>query len=237
MPALFATFYELGSLVSEAEFIEWYENTFIPARVTLPFLTSCSRWWSADDSVPRGAALYELTSLDDLERNHGAIIDGMTDDDASVVARLGLVDARAYALRVSPRAGDGYDAMKPGPYASVVEMDVPEEMEADLNRWYDEEHIPMLMKVPQWVRSRRFELKSTMVFGSDEALKARVGGKRKVAKYLAIHEYTSLDAYETEEWKRAASTPWMKEIISRVMVFERRVLKFDKSWKGSAQDQ
>ena len=121
-------------------------------------------------------------------------------------------------------------------FSSVV-VDIFVEHAVDFHLWYDEEHIPMLMKVPQWVRSRRFELKSTMVFGSDEALKARVGGKKKVAKYLAIHEYTSLDAYETEEWKRAASTPWMKEIISRVMVFERRVLRFDKSWKGSAQDQ
>lgn len=31
-------------------------------------------------------------------------------------------------------------------------------MEADIHAWYVDEHIPLLAKIPVWVRSRRFRV-------------------------------------------------------------------------------
>jgi hypothetical protein len=42
------------------------------------------------------------------------------------------------------------------PFHYVVEMDVVPEHEADLNAWYDEEHMPGLAACPGSVRARRF---------------------------------------------------------------------------------
>ena len=50
----------------------------------------------------------------------------------------------------------GASAGEPAPFRYVVETDVLAESEADLNAWYDREHLPGLASVPGTVRALRF---------------------------------------------------------------------------------
>ncbi|KAJ7600731.1 hypothetical protein C8J56DRAFT_1019802 [Mycena floridula] len=82
---------------------------------------------------------------------------------------------------------------------------------AAFNEWYAEEHIPMLSKVPGWIRTRRFE-------------KSWGPGPH----YLALHEWASLKSFQTEEFRAATNTHWRTVIMAAVVEKERHVLWFEK---------
>ncbi|RPD60467.1 hypothetical protein L226DRAFT_533801 [Lentinus tigrinus ALCF2SS1-7] len=234
MSGLLVVLSEPGPTIPEAEFNDWYDTEHVPDRILLPCFHSWSRWTSTDASPPTHLALYDLDkpeSLDDPA--HVALIQNPSPREASIMSRIALLDIRAYELHEPvhpPRAG--YEVTKPGEYASVAEFDVPAELEDEFNRWYDEEHIPMVTKIPQWARSRRFVLKVVRVLGTEEELVSKYGEGR-VAKYLTIHEYTDAHAGETVEFKAALNTPWTKEMLGKVSRFERRVWRFSSSWERS----
>ena len=79
--------------------------------------------------------------------------------------------------------------------------------EADFDKWYREEHLEMLHKVPGHRRSQRY------VIGPKVPI---VGDVTEAPKYLAIHEFDSLDAYKNRlpEATAPRSTPWSEKHIS-----------------------
>ena len=121
---------------------------------------------------------------------------------------------------------------EPGRYMTVIEVEMKKFAKAEFNRWFDEEHIPLLARVPGWVRSRRFVLQFTRALGAETALVDKYG-EGKVAKYLAIHEYADAHAGDTDEFKAALNTPWAKAILGKVSRFEKRIWKLSKSWERS----
>ena len=72
-------------------------------------------------------------------------------------------------------------------YIYVVQMNIPAQHEADFNRVYDTEHVPMLSKVPGVRNVTRYRLEKT----SDP----------KMQKYLAIYEIDSPEVVDSPEWK------------------------------------
>ena len=77
----------------------------------------------------------------------------------------------------------------------LVMMDVPPEHEEELNRWYDEEHLPERAGLPGFLSARRFV--------------AREGSP----KYLAIYELESVDALDGEAYRALSSpTQWTQRI-------------------------
>jgi len=72
----------------------------------------------------------------------------------------------------------------------VVNMTVEPDWEDELNRWYAEEHIPELLKVPGYRTARRY---------------AAVDGE---PKYLAIYEIDAVAAAKSEAHREAIETPW-----------------------------
>ncbi|KAK0226611.1 hypothetical protein IW262DRAFT_1457850 [Armillaria fumosa] len=85
--------------------------------------------------------------------------------------------------------------------------------ETQFNDWYTKEHIPLLSKVPSWLSSRRFVLVETT---------EELGAPR----YLALHEWVDLVAFETKEFLRATNTTWRTEVLSQVVRKERWVMVF-----------
>jgi hypothetical protein len=69
--------------------------------------------------------------------------------------------------------------------------------EGELSAWYDDEHIPLLMGVPEWLRIRRFEL-----VGDDSP------------RFLAIHDLASARALEHPLQAAAGTTPWRSRVIA-----------------------
>jgi hypothetical protein len=52
----------------------------------------------------------------------------------------------------------GSDAPQRQPGVMIAMFDIPDELDEDFNRWYDEEHIPEKVgTVPGFVRARRFK--------------------------------------------------------------------------------
>jgi hypothetical protein len=80
-------------------------------------------------------------------------------------------------------------------YLLFVQMDVPPELEAEFNDWYDKEHLPLLMMVPGWLASRRFR---------------RVRGNGP--KYMTMYELESPSALNRREHKRTHETRWYRRL-------------------------
>lgn len=81
--------------------------------------------------------------------------------------------------------------------------------EEDLEKWYREEHLEMLSKMPGYRRSLRY------ILGPRTPLTLGEPGK-----FLAIHEVDDMDAASSsEESKAAITTPWSVKHIKGSKLF------------------
>lgn len=76
--------------------------------------------------------------------------------------------------------------------------------EEDFHAWYNEEHLDMIHGVPGHRRSQRYVI---------EHRHHDPGALNSIPKHLAIHEFESLDAYQSnaEEAVAAKSSPWTRK--------------------------
>ena len=189
------------------EFTDWYDNEHVPARLALDGFGAVSRFRAADSLIPEWLATYEVKpgTLD------GAAYKAVWEQASAREKRImssATIDRRLYA----PISDSGATAEAP-PVLMAVSMSVPESAEADLEAWYVEEHIPMLLAVPGWRRSRRYVLTS----GDGP-------------KYLSLHEIDSEAAFDDPGYKAAISTPWRNRIVGSAIGREKRVFRLHKSF-------
>ncbi|MCB1739310.1 MAG: hypothetical protein KDK91_03000 [Gammaproteobacteria bacterium] len=76
-------------------------------------------------------------------------------------------------------------------YIYFVQMDVPDALDAELNRIYDTEHVPMLSKVPGVRRATRYRLEQS--------------NDTRMQKYLAIYEIDAPDVVDSVAWREASA--------------------------------
>lgn len=76
-------------------------------------------------------------------------------------------------------------------YMLVVQLEVPEEHDAEFNRLYDGEHVPNLMSVPGVSNGQRYVLERA---GDD------------MLRYMATYDLEAPDIPESEEWQKKATT-------------------------------
>lgn len=79
--------------------------------------------------------------------------------------------------------------------------------EEELEKWYNEEHVPLLQKVPGWRRTRRF-VTSYLDLES---------GHRKEKEFLALHEYAPQNGLGGPEFVAATTTKWCDKIYANVV--------------------
>ena len=77
-------------------------------------------------------------------------------------------------------------------YIYLVQMDIPDHLEADFNRIYDEEHVPNIVEVPGVHSCTRYKLESSDVEG--------------VARYAAVYEIDTPETPFTDAWVAASDT-------------------------------
>ena len=65
-------------------------------------------------------------------------------------------------------------------YIYLVQMDIPQELEADFNRIYDTQHVPNIVQVPGVHSCTRYRLESTDVDGTAR-LRRRL--RNRLARY------------------------------------------------------
>lgn len=187
--------------VPAAEFHDWYDTEHAPARLTVPGIRTGYRYRALDGQRPHWLAWYEL----DIEALTGPAYQAIrrrSPREQSVVARLETLDRRVYEL-----LDDQGESAPPPPIVVSVGLSVRDE--DAVHAWYREEHVPLLLTIPGWRRTRRYRL----IEGDGPAL-------------LALHEIDSLDVFDTATYRAATSTPRRAAVMREVTARERRVFGY-----------
>jgi antibiotic biosynthesis monooxygenase (ABM) superfamily enzyme len=87
----------------------------------------------------------------------------------------------------------------------IVRTDVAPEMEEEFNRWYNEEHIPLLLRVPGVLWAKR-----GMNTGEGQ-------------KYIAVYEHESIEVQRTPAYRNALDTDWTHKIRPYLRNFAREI--------------
>jgi len=218
---LFYVYTDPGT-VPEAEYHDWYDHEHGPRRLAVPGFLGGYRYGALDDAKPSWLVLYDLDSPDVLDSpEYKALGPTATEHDKSVGAGLATLDRRIYEEISSDGAvgdgpvGDGAVGDGPAPVLLSVALSVPAGDEDDLQAWYADEHIPMLLQVPGWQRIRRFRL----VRGMDGP----------APEFLSVHDLAGPQVLEEPGFRAAISTPWRDRIVASALQRERRVFGFRNS--------
>ncbi|KAI4154948.1 MAG: hypothetical protein LQ340_001321 [Diploschistes diacapsis] len=216
---LYVTMQPMPSLSSQ-EFHDWYNNEHGPTRLRLPFIPSGFRYRATDltDSNqggtaerPEWLAWYDITDMAELTRETytrlrlpGAKSQRETDTMGQIHVNRKLFDFVA-GWR-SPSFKDLEIPTTPANTTNVLvsvtfTLKPGADKVAELDKWYNEEHVDMLSKVPGWLRTRRYA--TSTITPTEE---------KKETEYMALHEYSSPSGLSSPEFRAAISTPWAAKI-------------------------
>jgi hypothetical protein len=178
------------STANAGEFHDWYDLEHIPEREAVPGFGLCERWISEDDAS-LAVASYDLDAIDVLRGEAYAAI--AHDNLSPWSKRVGAICDRK--LRFEGSQITPGDAAAPEGAGGLLmnAMNIAPEAEDDFNAWYDQEHIPALLKVPGTLAARRYR--------ADESVTS-------THRYVAMYHVTSPDVVHSDAWKHAVDTPW-----------------------------
>jgi len=208
---LFYVYTDPGS-VDEAEFHDWYDHEHGPARLAVPGIRSAQRYRALDDLKPPWLVLYDLDGPEVIDSAaYKALGARASARDKSVAAGLATLDRRVYE-QIS------VDGSAPDPAAPVllaVALSVPAEARDDLDAWYTDEHISMLLQVPGWLRIRRYRLTRSLDGAAPD--------------FLSVHELAGPQVLDEPGYRAAVSTPWRDRVAASALRRERRMFGFRNS--------
>ncbi|KAL4787690.1 Thiolase, N-terminal domain-containing protein [Aspergillus varians] len=202
-----------------AQFHDWYNSEHGPLRLRLPFITNGFRYRAVDDIDPEWLALYDITDMDELTRETYLSLRGdgiKTPREKATMAQI-AVGRKLYDLLQDEKAAE-FQPLEDQPDTSVTgnvlisntsTLPADPAKEDDLKRWYKEEHIPMLARVPGWRRSRIF-------------ITASIDPNAR-REYVAIHEFSAQNGLGGPEHKATIGTPWGTRIAQFLTSKTRRV--------------
>lgn len=140
----------------EAEFHDWYNAEHIPARMAIPGFESATRF-EVVDGEPRYLACYFLDDLGALET---PVYGKLKSEPGERTARM-LGNVLGFTRYICEQISDTGPADEQPGLLYAVAFAVPDEHEAEFEGWYQDEHVPLLMKVPGWQRVRRYRRRGT----------------------------------------------------------------------------
>lgn len=85
-------------------------------------------------------------------------------------------------------------------WAMIIAYAVPEAELEELDAWYVEEHIEMLLRCPDWLRTRRYEI---------------LRGENAGWNRLVVHSLASPGILESPEVRESMATPWRQSFAPR----------------------
>ena len=180
----------------EEEFNAWYDTEHMHERLSIPGFISARRW--VDPDAPAGTgkylATYELENLGVLGTpGYLAYVgDNFTPWSKRCLARC-VMFRRWASEQIFP--GDAL----PDPAAKaqfLVLCDTPDEHEAEFNRWYNEEHLPLMLKFPGILGARRF--------------RASDGQPR----YFTLYDLADAGVPERIDWRSTMNTQWAQKVAA-----------------------
>ncbi|KAK2746556.1 hypothetical protein FQN55_005542 [Onygenales sp. PD_40] len=191
-----------GPTVSPSEFNAWYDDEHAPRRTALPGILSGVRYVSTDQQTPQWLAIYGLEDADILTSPaYTDLWPTASDREKAILPRLETLERRVYEV-ISERVGEGYAPEAVGWVVAVGLEPGPELAEEEFNRWYEEEHVPMVAECPGFLRVVRYRL--------------REAKGENVARYLAVYEVRGRDFMGSEEFEKVMGTEWRMKIVKKV---------------------
>lgn len=181
---------------AEADFHQWYNEHHIPARMAIAGFASATRY-EAIDGEPRYLACYFLDDLAALRSPGYRELKERPDERTDRM----LSSVLGFTRYVCEEIAD--TGARPGEASNlyVVTFSVPSADEAEFEGWYGQEHVPLLMEVPGWLRVRRY--------------RARAGGDGPPWTHFALHELADATALERPERAAARNTARRDELAAR----------------------
>lgn len=104
-------------------------------------------------------------------------------------------------------------------------MQVEPADEDDYHKFYHEEHLGMLSKVPGYRRSQRYQLITTRAEKD-----TRAKGPKNVPKFMAVHEFDHLNALDGPELREADASPNTIRVFGNAKMVNIRGFKLVKGW-------
>ncbi|KAL4965189.1 Thiolase, N-terminal domain-containing protein [Aspergillus stella-maris] len=189
-----------------------------PLRLRLPFITNGFRYRAADGKDPEWVALYDVTDMDELTRETYLSLRGdgiKTPREKATMAQID-VGRKLYDLVQDEKTGDfipledinDSDAAGHVLISNTSTLPADNEKEDDLKKWYKEEHIPMLSRVPGWRRSRLFVTASI--------------DPNATREFVALHEFAPKNGLGGAEHKASMETAWRNRIAETLTSKTRR---------------
>lgn len=206
--------------LSPAQFHDWYQNEHGPGRLRLSYIfPNGFRYKATDAQSPEWMAIYDVTDVDYLNKDVYTQLrkDPIQSQRERDTMKQIKVDRKFYDL-VSSKQSPEFLTLEEVRYegtegnvlvSAIVTLKDPSKKE-ELDKWMEEEHIPMLSKVPGWRRSRRFISSSVEPPNPEET------------EYMTLHEYAPENGLDGTEFKAAISTPWRNEVFDKIFADKKR---------------
>ena len=168
----------------EPEFNRWYNEEHIDERLSVPGFLSAARY-EAVKGGPKHLAVYELESPSVLQSAaYKKVSENPTEwtrrsgPNAIATTFIRNVYSQIHPATVTPAVA----ASGMAPALQLGRMDVPTEVDAEFNNWYNTIYVPNYEKVPGVIRGRRYRA----VEGTPT--------------YLTFYEFEHPKVSETPEW-------------------------------------
>ena len=173
----------------EKEFNRWYNEEHLAERLAIPGFLSAARY-EAVKGGPKHLAVYELESPAVLQSDAYKKVSAnptewtkRTGPQAVATTFVRNVYQMIHPTSVTPKIADSGMA----PALQLGRMDVPADVDAEWNRWYNTVYVPNYEKVPGVIRGRRYRA----IEGSPQ--------------YLTFYEFENPKVSETAPWNESAT--------------------------------
>jgi hypothetical protein len=215
---------------SPDRFNDWYENQHIDEVVALSAVPGAVRYDAVPFSEIAGAEVEEkdlppwlgkaqwltLYEMDDVEFRHSAEFKGL---DGQTTPKENLLDEIFRNARFETRFGSlvltddkAAKGARQSPSTLLISATLTPGSEAnarDLEEWYEKEHIPLISKTPNYVRTRLFRHVDTTVLHEFTRQEADPVGP---GSYLALHEFLG-ERLDMAEIAKVDETEWTAKIL------------------------
>lgn len=172
----------------EQEFHNWYEEEHIPARMAIPGFASAVRY-RALEGGPRFLACY---FLDEMEALQAPAYTELKRAPGPRTERM-LTTVSEFTRYICDQSSDTGEVEEAPGALSVVAFPVDPAQAGQFDAWYEDEHVPLLMKAPGWLRVRRYLV--------------RDGFDGPAWTHIALHELRDRSVMNAPERAAARDTP------------------------------
>ena len=214
--------------LSQDKFHDWYNNEHGPMRLRFPFFKNGFRYRSTDlgneatKDHPEWLAWYDVTDMAEMTKMpyvglRQPPVQSQRERDTMKQIKVDrkffdfVYERRSEEFRELEKVEhEGQKNVLVSVFQDLYTGDGVEGREQELQKWYEEEHIPMLSKIQGWRRTRLF-------------VTAKIENKDKDQyEYVALHEYSTENGLDGPDYKAAISTPWRNKVQKEIIKEKRR---------------